>query len=185
MCTEPRVGRARPPSNCSRVVLPDPEAPTMAMRSPASTAMDAPRSTWRVTPPCVNSLTSPTPSSTLPSISVIGILSSIIAQGFGGQQARRAPSRIQSRQARQHEGECADLDHVREAHVRREIAHEIDACVEEFESYDVFQAVHELLQVERDQHAQQDPERDAQQSDETSLNDEDGQDAARRGAEGS
>src|SRR6266851_1172241 len=184
MCTEPRVGKSRPPSNCSRVVLPDPEAPTMAMRSPAPTAMDAPRSTWRVTPPCVNSLTSPTPSSTLSPVSVIWILSSIIAQGFGGQQARRAPGRIQSRQARQHEGECADLDDVRKPHVRREIAHEIDARIQEFESNDVFQAVHESLQVERDKHAQEHPERDTQHSDETSLNDEDGQYAARRRTEG-
>src|SRR5450631_244742 len=185
MCTEPRVGKSRPPSNCNRVVLPEPEAPTMAMRSPAPTAMDAPRSTWRVTPPCVNSLTSPTPSSTLSSVSVMSIRSSIIAQGFGGQQARRAPGRIQSRKARQYEGECADLDDVRKPYVRRKIAHEIDARIQKFETDDVFQAVHETLQVERDQHAQEDPERDAQHSDETSLDDEDGQNAARRSAEGS
>src|SRR5882672_3918552 len=185
MCTEPRVGKSRPPSNCSRVVLPDPEAPTMAMRSPSPTAMDAPRSTWRVTPPCVNSLTSPTPSSTLCSVSVICILSSIIAQGFGGQQARRAPGRIQSRQARQREGECADLDDVGGPHVRREIAHEIDVCIQEFESHDAFQAMHEPLRVERDKHAQVHPERDIQKCDHACLNEEEGQDAARRRAEGS
>ena len=34
--TVPRVGRSSPPSSCSSVVLPDPEAPTMAMRSPGT-----------------------------------------------------------------------------------------------------------------------------------------------------
>ena len=33
----PAVGRSSPPSSCNSVVLPDPDAPTMATRSPSPT----------------------------------------------------------------------------------------------------------------------------------------------------
>src|SRR6185312_9534272 len=50
MKTLPDVGCVRPPSTCSRVLLPLPEAPTMDTNSPASTVSDTPRSactrTW-------------------------------------------------------------------------------------------------------------------------------------------
>src|ERR1035438_8804735 len=154
--TVPRVGRSKPPSNCSSVVLPEPDAPTMAMRSPARTLIEAPRNTCSVTAPWMNSLTSPVPSSTLSTGSAVMVRSSVISQGFGGQQTRGAPSRIQSRHARQNERECADLDDVRQPNVRRQIAHEIDARVQEFEADHVFQTVHQCLQVDRDQNAQED-----------------------------
>src|SRR5450631_3959770 len=181
--TVPRVGRSKPPSNCNSVVLPEPDAPTMAMRSPARTLIEAPRNTCNVTAPCMNSLTSPVPSSTTVFSSAIRSRSSVISQGFGGQQPRSTPGRIQRRHARQSECEYADLDDVRQPNVRRQIAHEIDARIQEFETDYVFQAMHQHLQVDRDQNAQHDSESYAEHSDQTSLHYEDRQNTARRRTE--
>src|SRR5829696_9793410 len=43
--TVPRSARSRPPSTCSSVLLPTPEAPTMATISPRATVNDRPRRT--------------------------------------------------------------------------------------------------------------------------------------------
>ena len=40
--TEPEVGRSKPPSMWRRVDLPEPEVPTMATNSPASTLRSTP-----------------------------------------------------------------------------------------------------------------------------------------------
>src|ERR1019366_2006272 len=173
--TVPRVGRSKPPSNCSSVVLPEPDAPTMAMRSPARTLIEAPRNTCNVTAPWMNSLTSPVPASTTVFSSAMRVRSSVISQGFGGQQPRGAPGRIQRGHARQNEREHADLDDVRQPNVRRQVAHEINACIQEFEADYVFQAMHQRLQVDRDQNPQDDSEGDAERSNEDALPHEDRQ----------
>ena len=41
--TRPELGRSRVPIRCNRVVLPDPDGPTMPTSSPRSTAKDTPR----------------------------------------------------------------------------------------------------------------------------------------------
>jgi len=64
MRTVPSLGRSRPPSTCRSVVLPEPDAPTIAMRSPAHTRIEAPRSTCSFTPPWMNSLARSLPSRT-------------------------------------------------------------------------------------------------------------------------
>ena len=43
--TSPAVGTSRPPSRCSSVLLPEPETPTIAMRSPGMTVRSMPFST--------------------------------------------------------------------------------------------------------------------------------------------
>src|SRR6185312_17022773 len=43
MATRPEVGGVRPPTTCSSVLLPLPEAPTMATKSPGATCSDTPR----------------------------------------------------------------------------------------------------------------------------------------------
>src|ERR1700719_2154855 len=182
MPTVPRVGKSKPPSSCSSVVLPEPDAPTMAIRSPLWTRMLAPRSTCSVTPPWMNSLTRSTPSSTV-SFEVGIVLPSIVSQGFGRQQSRGAHRRIHGGDARKHECESADSHYVRGSYMCRQVAHEIHACVEEFESDDGFQRMHQFLQIHRDNHTQQHAAQNAEHSDQAALYDEHRQDTAGRGAE--
>ena len=65
-CTAPAVGASRPPSRCSSVLLPEPEAPTMASVSPACTCRSTPRSTSTSSPPSVKRLVRPWQASTTP-----------------------------------------------------------------------------------------------------------------------
>src|ERR1700736_6039990 len=153
MPTVPRVGKSRPPSSCNNVVLPEPDAPTMAMRSPLCTRMLAPRSTCSVPPPWTNSLTRSTPSSTV-SFEFGIVLPSIVSQRFSRQQARSTHRRIYGGDARKKECESADSQYVHCAHVRRQVAHEVHARVEEFESDDGFQRMHQFLQIHRDNHTE-------------------------------
>src|SRR5579859_5721854 len=183
MPTVPRVGKSKPPSSCRRVVLPEPEAPTMAMRSPLCTRIFAPRSTCSVTPPWMNSFTRSTPSSTV-SFAVGIVLPSIVSQGFGRQQARGTHRRIHGGDARKNECESADAQHVGRAYMRRQVAHEVHACVEEFESDHRFQRMHQLLKIDRHDHTQHHAGENAERPDQTTLDDEHRENTARRGAEG-
>src|ERR1700735_4509059 len=122
MPTVPRVGRSKPPNSCSSVVFPDPQTPTMAMRSAARTLIFAPRSTCSVTPPWTNSLTRSTPSSTV-SVEVDIVLSSIVSQRFGRQQPRGTRRRVHGGNTGQDECESADTQHVAQAYMPGQVAH--------------------------------------------------------------
>ena len=63
-CTSPAVGASRPPSRCSSVLLPEPDAPTIATRSPRATARSTPSSTGTSSGPLRRSCASPRHSST-------------------------------------------------------------------------------------------------------------------------
>src|ERR1022692_5099112 len=124
--TVPLVGKSSPPNNCSNVVLPEPDAPTIAIRSPARTVIEAPRNTCSRTPPWMKSFARSTPSSTtLLEFGMINGMLLVISQRFRRQQARSSPGGIESRGASQNEGDPANPHHVREPHVRRQVAHEI------------------------------------------------------------
>jgi len=131
----------------------------MAMRSPARTVMQAPLNTCRVHP-ALNELLDEALS---PRALVAGIIHDGAflnhCAGFGGQQTCCAPGGVKRRDARQNEGECADFHDVRKPHMRRQIAHEINARIQEFEADHIFQTVHQCLQVDRDQYAQRSPRR--------------------------
>src|ERR1700692_3793082 len=129
--TVPLVGKSSPPSSCRSVVLPDPEAPTMAILSPARTLMDAARNTWIFTSPWTNSLASSFPSSTTAFEFDIVFQSSIVSQRFCGQQASGARRRIQRGEAGEHERETANARHVRRPHAGRQVAHAVHAGVQE------------------------------------------------------
>src|ERR1700722_20849135 len=116
----------------------------MAMRSAARTLIFAPRSTCSVAPPWTNSLARSTPSSTV-SVELDMVLSSIIPQRFSRQQSRRPHRRIDGGNARQDEGECADAQHVAQAYMCGQIAHEVHASVQKFESDHGLERVDEFL----------------------------------------
>src|SRR5579859_2343167 len=181
MPTLPRVGRSRPPRSCNSVVLPEPDAPTIATRSPAVTRMEAPRSTWSRTPPWMKSFARSFPSSTTGVEFAMGeVFPSIIAQGFRRQEPGGAPGRVKRREARQHEGHPADLQHVGELHVRRQIAHVVHACIEKLEAEELLESVHQPLQVDRERDSEQQAASDPEQPDQTALHHEHRQNAARR-----
>src|SRR5215472_11549713 len=119
--TAPLVGASRPPSSCSSVVLPEPDAPTIATRSPAATCSVAPSSTCSSTGPCRKLLQTSRASST----------GSLTPQGLRRGGARSAPCRIDGGERAQHEGHRAHLEHVHNLDVGGQVGHVVDARVEE------------------------------------------------------
>src|SRR4030095_3131185 len=95
--TSPAVGVSSPPSRCSSVLLPEPDAPTIAMRSPAFTARSTPFSTGTGAGPLVYVFASPRHSRTL-----------LIPQRLRGIDARRLPGRIQRGEHGKHERDHGD-----------------------------------------------------------------------------
>src|SRR6185312_4676813 len=166
--TWPLVGRSSPPRICSSVVLPEPEAPTMATRSPADTDSTAPCSTSSVTGPWrklfetarAASTSLPGPSwaaSPLPRGPTRSRLSSEVAPGNllmterlrrGG--AARTPCRIDGRQRAEKERHAADAQHVQSLHVGRKIAHVVDPRIEELSMQQPLEPADERLQIVRD-----------------------------------
>src|SRR5690606_14835798 len=109
--TVPALGTSRPPSRCNKVLLPEPELPTIARRSPLPTSRVTSRKTVMASDPSRNVFVRPTHAST----GVFG--SSLIAQRRRGIHARRAPARIQGRNQGQHERQGNDRDHVAREHL--------------------------------------------------------------------
>ncbi|WP_425129237.1 hypothetical protein [Burkholderia pseudomallei] len=62
--TCPALGSSSPPSTCSSVLLPEPDAPTIASFSPRRTDTCALSSTCTLKPPCTNVFVTPRASST-------------------------------------------------------------------------------------------------------------------------
>src|SRR5204863_4859858 len=123
MNTSPAVGASSPPRRCSSVLLPDPEAPTTASRSPAATARSMPRSTGTSSGPLRYVFLRPRHSSTGAAL--------FIAQRLRGIDPRGAPARIERGQERQCERDSRDQQNVGPLHLRRQLADVIDTLVEE------------------------------------------------------
>src|SRR5690242_18549841 len=108
--TSPEVGVSRPPRRCSSVLLPEPEAPTMATRSPAATARLTPFNTSTRYSPSWKCFTSWSQRSRAVS-SVLG-RTLFIAQRLGRLGAGGAPGGIQGGQHREQEARHGDAQHV-------------------------------------------------------------------------
>src|SRR3569623_3652551 len=100
--TRPRVGTSSPPSKCSSVRLPEPEAPTMATDSPAFTSKSTSSSTCTSVLPCRNVLPNPLQRSTI----------SLIAQRLRRIDARSAPAWVQRRGQTDEERDTGNDAHV-------------------------------------------------------------------------
>src|ERR1700751_4363331 len=171
--TVPLVGASRPPRTCSSVVFPEPEAPTMATRSPAATLNDTPRSTGSSTGPWRKLLCTWRASRT----------ASFMAQRLRRRGARRAPCRIDGRQRAQHEGHAAHLEHVESLDVGRQIAQVVDARVDELHPGEALERADESLEVVGQQRAKPRAEERPGEPDEDPLYGEGGEHVARRGPE--
>src|SRR6188508_482827 len=122
--TSPAVGRSSPPRIWSSVVLPEPDAPMIARRSPARTLRFTPCSTCRSIGPWRNARSTPLASMT-------SSLVSFMAKGLRRQRTRRAPRGVDSRERRQCERHARHLQYVAEANLGRQITHEVDTRIQE------------------------------------------------------
>src|SRR5208282_606291 len=174
--TSPAVGASSPPSRCNKVLLPDPETPTTATRSPAMTERSMPSSTGTSSGPLLYVFLKPRHSSTGAAL--------FIAQRLRRIDPRRPPARVDRRQQGQHERDRRHRDHVAALHLRRQLADVIDALVEKLHAQQVLDERHDRVDVEGQQQAADDAEQRADRADQRALNDEDGENARRRRALG-
>src|SRR5512134_335147 len=121
--TCPPEGASSPPSRCSNVLLPDPEAPTIAMRSPCSTSRSTPISTGTSSGPPEYVLRKPRQASTG--------TRSFIAQRRRRIDACGFPRRVDRREERERQRDRGDRDHIRPLEVRGQLADVIHRLVEE------------------------------------------------------
>src|SRR5204862_4694834 len=135
------VGRSRPPRICSNVVLPEPEAPMMAIRSPARTRKFTPWSTVRSIGPWRNARVTPVASSTTSFMAPSFMTLSLMAKGLSGQRAAGAPCRVDSRQRRQRQRRQRDLQHVGDADFGRQIAHDVHTRIQKLYTENTFDPV--------------------------------------------
>src|SRR5580692_7555710 len=127
--TRPELGLSSPPRICSKVVLPEPEAPTMASRSPEAM--------WRLAP--ASTCSSSGPWRKLLQTSMACRAASVMAQRLRGGGARGPPRRIQRCQCAQDERHGADLDHVPDLHIGRQITHVVHTRIQEMRAEQALQ----------------------------------------------
>src|SRR4029079_13013585 len=116
--TVPPVGASSPPSRCSKVLFPEPEAPTMATVSPAWTCRSTPRNTSTSRPPSLKRLVRP---SALRTTSPL-----FITQRLGGVDAAGAPARIDRGHERQRQRDQGDRHDVFPLRVAGHLADQVD-----------------------------------------------------------
>src|SRR5690606_30059333 len=122
------VGSSSPPRSCSSVVFPDPEAPTIAIRSPGATERSMPFSTSSVRPASWNVFTSPRATSTgRGSADGAGerCTASFMTQRLGRCLPRGGERGVERRGDREREREPADPRELVEAQPARKLAEPI------------------------------------------------------------
>src|SRR5699024_1115105 len=139
--TCPDVGVSRPPSTCSRVDLPEPEAPTTAMRSPGCTVRSTRSST--VSGSCTPGKVLRTPSQV--STAVV----SVIAQRLRRLYTRCAPGRVQCRQEGQPESHGDDTDDIALVQIGAQLVDVVDVGRQQISMQYLLDHRHDVVDVER------------------------------------
>src|SRR5215831_17417717 len=142
--TTPELGGSRPPRICSSVVLPEPEAPTIATRSAGATASTTPCSTSSTTGPWRKLLCTSRASST----------GSLMAQRLGRRGARCAPRGIDGGEHTQHQGHRTHLQYIDELDVCGQVTHVVDTRVEELRPEQPLETCDQCFEVIREQGAE-------------------------------
>src|SRR4030095_16856636 len=132
--TLPPVGASSPPRRWSSVLFPDPDAPTIATRSPRATARSTPSSTGTSSGPLTYVFASARHSST-----GCSLRGSFIAERLGRVDLRRAPRGVDRRDERQHERDDANRDDIRALQVGRQLADVVDGLVEKLDVEEPFE----------------------------------------------
>src|SRR3954468_4515323 len=128
--TSPDVGASSPPSRCRSVLLPEPDAPTIATRSPGCTAKSTPVSTATSRGPLRYVLHSARASitGTEPGVAAARTVAlSLIAQRFRGPDPGRAQAWIHGGEQREHERHERNGGDIAALKVRRKLADVVDA----------------------------------------------------------
>src|ERR1700686_730425 len=174
--TTPASGWSSPPRICSSVVLPEPEAPMTASRSPRATCSSTPVSTSSVVVPSRKLRNTPRAVRTAP-------LPSVMTQCLGRLRTGGAPGGIQRRQRTQRKRHAADAQHIARLRIRRQIAHEVNLGIEKVCAQYTLEPVHQRLKIGGQDQSQRRPGTGAGHADERSLDRERSQDIVRPGAE--
>src|SRR5580700_567401 len=135
--TRPELGLSSPPRICNSVVLPEPEAPTMATRSPAAICKLAPASTFSISGPCRKLLQT----------SMACSAASLMSQGLRRRGAGGSPGRVQRGQDTQGESHGTDPHHIDRLNICRQITHVVYAGIQEMRAEQMFQAMDPVLQI--------------------------------------
>src|SRR3569832_787409 len=157
--TRPRVGTSRPPSRCSSVLLPDPEAPTMATDSPAFTSKSTSSSTCTSTMPCRKVLPNPLQRST----------NTLIAQRLRRIDARSAPAWEQRRGQTDEERDTGNEANVTPYKLGRQFADVVHVGREQVDADHVLDDWQDGFDVEREQYAAHQPQQRAEHPDDRTL----------------
>src|SRR5579862_6185316 len=173
--TDPPVGASRPPRRCRSVLLPDPDAPTMATRSPGATSRSTPMSTGTCNGPLRYVLRKSRHCNTC--------AASLIPQRFGRVDLGGAPARIKRGQQCKRQRDDGDQADVASLQVGRQFADVINALVEELDAEESLDERHHGADIERQRNATGDTEQCAYHADQRALDDKDREDARRRRTE--
>src|SRR5210317_1570577 len=136
--TEPLVGLSSPPSKCMKVVLPAPEAPTIAIRAPAEIL--------RLT----SLSTSTLPRSVIKLFdrdSTAIIIWLFISERFGRVHFCGPPCRINCRHQGNRHRNNHDCEHIAGIDDRREVVHTVNALVENLDVEEVFQSLDKRIGI--------------------------------------
>src|SRR6476469_1403229 len=124
--TSPPVGRSSPPSRCNSVLLPDPDAPTIARRSPIATSRSTPRSTGTSSVP-LRYVLRKFLQATTGAGERVSTGPSLIPQCLGGIHASGAEARVNRRDECKEECDRRDRDYVGDLQIGGQVADVIDA----------------------------------------------------------
>src|SRR5437870_13176755 len=185
--TSPSVGASSPPSRWSNVLLPDPDAPTTARRSPGCTARSMPSNTGTSSGPARYVFLSPRHSSTAVGSLLSGALRSAML-GLAGllitQRLRRIyfgrpPAGIQRREQGQGQRDQRNQRDIATLQIRWQLADVVDGLVQKLDAERALDEWHHRADVERQRDTAGNAEQCANGADQRALNHEDRQYARR------
>src|SRR5271169_1597142 len=137
--TSPALGASSPPSKCNNVLLPDPEAPTIATLSPCCTSRSTPSSTD----------TSCGPSRKTLRIARAQITGSLIAQSLRGIHARGAPAWVKGREQAEQQRHGSDSHNVAQLKVGGQLADVAHVLGQKLDPEQALYGRHHHVHVER------------------------------------
>src|SRR5258706_2632545 len=140
MTTSPLVAASNPPNRCSKVLLPEPDAPTIATCSPLAIERLTPSNTRTSTLPCRYTLRK----------SRHDRAASLIAQRLGRIDFGGAVARVDGREQAHHEREKRRQQYVRRAQFGRQVADLVDVFRQELETEHVLDERHDDIYIQRE-----------------------------------
>src|SRR6266550_299864 len=145
MNTSPADGASSPPNRCSNVLLPEPEAPTTAIRSPSRTSRSTPISTGTSSGPLRYVLRRPWHASTA---TCARTLSSFIPERLCRIDPRGTPARIDRCSEREEQRDQRNRDHIATLQIGRQIADVVNGLIEKLDVERVLDGGNDRIDIE-------------------------------------